>query len=223
MPFPSASEPIFEVAARYNRAIWPMQALAYALGLASLALAARPTRRSSAMISWALGLLWIFTGARHGLAFFRTVSRTGAPEGAVFIVEGAMMFLAGVVWTRLSFRLAPGPRGALGLAFAVYALVLYPVVGYLAGHAYPRAFLFGVAPGPTAIFTFGMLLMTDRPVPIWLLPIPFVWSLFSLPIAIALRAPEELALPIAGVTATALLLARDLTSRRPAGPPGARA
>lgn len=213
MPLPLTVEPFFEVLARYNPAIWPMQALAYALGLACVALAVRPTRRSSPLIAWALGLLWIFIGARYHLAFFRDVSPAASPAGVLFIVEGALLVLAGVVWSRLSFRLVPGPRPVAGLAFAVYALTLYPLLGHLAGHTYPRAPMFGVAPCPTAIFTFGMLLMTDQPVPAWLLPIPFVWSLVGLPAALSLRVPEDLALPVAGVATTAALALRDL--RRP--------
>lgn len=213
MPLPFRIEPFFEVFARYNLAIWPMQVLAYALGLACVALAVQPTRRSSPFIAWALGLLWIFTGARYHLAFFSAVSPAAIPAGVLFIVEGALFVLAGVLWSRLSFRLVLGPRAAMGLAFAVYGLTLYPLVGHLAGHTYPRAPMFGVAPGPTAVFTFGMLLMTDRPVPPWLLPIPFVWSIAGLPAALTPRAPEDLALPIAGVAATAAIALRDL--RRP--------
>jgi hypothetical protein len=195
-----------------------MQALAYLLGLACVALAVRPTRRSSPFIAWALGLLWIFTGARYHLAFFDRVSPVAQPAGALFIVEGTLLVIAGVVWSRLSFRFVPGPRAVAGLAFAVYALTLYPLLGHLAGHMYPRAPMFGVTPCPTAIFTFGMLLMTDRPVPAWLLPIPFVWSLVGLPVALSLSVPENLALPVVGVAATAALVLRDFRPQRPAHP-----
>jgi hypothetical protein len=98
----------------------------------------------------------------------------------------------------------------------LYALTLYPILGRLAGHAYPRAPMFGVTPGPLAIFTFGLLLLTDRPVPAWLLPIPFVFSLVALPAGFYGRLPEDIAVPIAGAIGTAALVLRDLRRPRPA-------
>jgi hypothetical protein len=44
-------------------------------------------------------------------------------------------------------------------------MVVYPLLGIRFGHSYPRAPLFGVAPCPTTIFTFGLLLWATRSVP----------------------------------------------------------
>jgi hypothetical protein len=41
----------------------------------------------------------------------------------------------------------------------VHAMLVYPVLGIVSGHVYPGQPIFGVAPCPTTIFTFGLLLL----------------------------------------------------------------
>ena len=66
--------------------------------------------------------------------------------------------------------------------------------------------LFGVAPGPTTIFTIGMLLLVSGRTPLHLALIPLLWSLIGGATAWLLGAPEGLALPLAGVGGVALIL-----------------
>ena len=69
-----------------------------------------------------------------------------------------------------------------------------------AGHGLPRAGVFGVAPAPITIFTFGMLLMLEGGVPLYLLAIPVLWSLAGGSAAVfILRIPEDVSLLVAGV------------------------
>jgi hypothetical protein len=92
--------------------------------------------------------------------------------------------------------------------FIALALIVYPILGALTGHAYPRAPLFGVAPCPTAIFTFGILLWARNRVGIYLLIIPFLWSLVGFTAALKLGIREDFGLLIAGLLGTGLLIAR---------------
>ena len=66
-------------------------------------------------------------------------------------------------------------------------------------------------------FTVEASLLTDRPVPRWLLPIPFLWSLVGLSAAVQLGVLEDYGLPVAGVAGTAALLARDSRHGRAPG------
>jgi hypothetical protein len=88
-------------------------------------------------------------------------------------------------------------------------MALYPIIGGLLGHGYPRSPSFGVAPCPTTIFTFGLLLWTSVRVPIYVLAIPLLWSLIGFSAALWLGIREDIGLPIAGVLSTALLVWRD--------------
>jgi uncharacterized protein DUF6064 len=55
------------------------------------------------------------------------------------------------------------------------------------GHRYPEMPMFGVTPCPVTIFTFGLLLLTVRPVPRSLFVIPFVWSAVAPPFSYRCR------------------------------------
>ena len=99
----------------------------------------------------------------------------------------------------------PGIPGGM---FLIYALVIYPALGYWLGHRYPAAPTFGL-PCPTTIFTFGMLLWTNRRVPLYLLPIPFAWSLIGISAAMSLGMTEDYGLLVAGLVGASLIILRD--------------
>ena len=68
------------------------------------------------------------------------------------------------------------------------------------------AAMFGVAPGPLTIFTFGVLLMLDGRPPILLAIIPLLWALAAGGSAIVrLGAPEDWSLLLAGIVGFGLL------------------
>jgi len=77
----------------------------------------------------------------------------------------------------LQFKIRLDLRSALGLGFILYALLIYELLGYAAGHGLMKGPLFGVAPCPTTIFTIGMLLLEQGTLVVWLAIIPIVWSL----------------------------------------------
>lgn len=87
--------------------------------------------------------------------------------------------------------------------------LIYPLLGWIAGHGWPRAPLLGVAPCPTTIFTLGILLLAAGRVPVHVLVIPVLWSLVGGSAAWLLGVTEALALPVAGLGACALLLCQN--------------
>ena len=203
---PFTVEQFFSVFERYNLAIWPAQVVAWLLGAAALALALRG--RGSGAVAAVLAAFWMVMGAGYHLAFFRAINPAAVPAGLLFVAQGLLFALA-ATRRRLSFAVGRERHAWLGLALVAYAMIAYPLLGALAGHRFPRSPAFGVAPCPTTIFTFGVLLLTDRPVPRWLLPIPVLWSLVGLSAAIQLGVPEDFGLPVAGLAGTAALLIRD--------------
>jgi hypothetical protein len=74
--------------------------------------------------------------------------------------------------------------------------------------------MFGVAPCPTTIFTFGILLWTIKKVPAYLLVIPFLWSIVGISAAINLRVPQDYGLVVAGFLGTILILIQNRIQSR---------
>jgi hypothetical protein len=88
-------------------------------------------------------------------------------------------------------------------------MIIYPVIGIFLGHGYPNSPCFGIAPCPATIFTFGLLLWTDKKVPKYVLIIPLLWSFLGPIAAMKLGIREDIGLLVAGVTGTVLLIVRD--------------
>jgi len=192
---------------RYNLAIWPMQVLAYVLGLVALFFAIRPGRYSSRIITGVLSFLWLWTGIVFFLPYFGPVYTPAYAFGLLFFIQG-LVFLAGVAKPRLSFGFKADVYCLVGLVFIAYAMIGYPVVGYFLGHIYPQTPPFGLTPCPGTVFTFGLFLLTDKKVPRLFLVIPLLWALGGvLPVSVGIL--EDIGLIISGLLGTAMILYRD--------------
>jgi hypothetical protein len=86
----------------------------------------------------------------------------------------------------------------LAWGFFAYALVIYPILGTVFGHAYPKLPTFGL-PCPTTIFTFGILLTSTRRVPIKMLILPAIWAIIGFGAAVNFGIYEDIGLLLAGI------------------------
>ena len=197
---------------QYNQAIWPMQIVAYLLGLAALTLTVIKIRDADQIISVILAFFWVWVGIVYHLMYFRTINGAALGFGVLFIIQGILLLVFGVIRPKRSFQLTTNPYAITGVVLIVYAMLVYPLIGMLLGHGYPRSPGFGVAPCPTTIFTFGLLLLTTARVPKTLLVIPFLWSLLGFSAALSLGIREDVGLIVAGVLSVGLLLWRDHTT-----------
>jgi hypothetical protein len=196
---------------QYNQAIWPMHIVAYILSIAVIILAAKKTRYSDQIISVVLACFWGWMGIVYHLIYFSTINGAALGFGILFIIQAILWLVFGVIRPKLSFQLENNPYALTGVVLIVYAMLVYPILGTLLGHGYPRSPSFGVAPCPTTIFTFGLLLWTNARVPKSVLVIPFIWSLIGFTAALSLGVREDIGLLLAGVLSVALLLWRDRT------------
>jgi hypothetical protein len=196
----------------YNQAIWPVQVFAYVLGLGAVALIIWRPRRSDRLVAGILAAFWAWLAAAFLLIAMRTIDNGPGPLvfGSAFLLQAALWLIAGVLRHDVRFEARLTGVSVVGWALIAYALVVYPLLGVLAGHVYPRQPMFGVAPCPTVIFTFGLLLLTAARVPKYLLIVPFAWAVTS-----GISAPlnfgiyEDFGLVAAGVIGTGLLIWRD--------------
>lgn len=97
----------------------------------------------------------------------------GVAYAVMFVVQAFLFSSYGVTRRELSFRPDGGIAGALGWTALAYAGVVYPVLGVAFGHGWPESPLLGMAPCPTTIATFGLLLLAAPPFQRRLLVVPF--------------------------------------------------
>jgi hypothetical protein len=197
----------------YNRAVWPAQIGAYALGTALLWTVARPTTlHAGRWIGLGLAAMWLWTGVAYHWLHLAAINRAAWAFGVLFVVEGVL--LAGAALRdRLSFAAAAGPAAALGWLLIAYALLAYPLLGLAAGMRYPAMPMFGITPCPLTLFTWGLLLLA-RPAPSWpVVTVPLVWSLVGGSAAFLLGVPQDWPLLASGLVVLPLLLRRRWADR----------
>ncbi|MCW5633038.1 MAG: hypothetical protein KIT17_06840 [Rubrivivax sp.] len=210
---PFTREQFVEVFARYNEAVWPVQVLAYLLGLAAVVLLLSRRAGFDRVVGGVLALMWLWTGVAYHGVFFSAINKAAAAFAALFVVQGLLFARAAVVRGTLRFAPGSGPAAWLGWALVVYAAVLYPLVGMAAGHAYPQIPMFGITPCPVTLLTFGLLLLAAPPVPRSLLVIPFLWSLVGGSAAFLLGVPQDWPLLASGLIALFLFFAHRAPHR----------
>lgn len=200
-------EQLLDTFEKYNLAIWPMQVLAYVLGVVALFFAIKRREYSSRIITGILSFLWLWTAIGFFLLYFGPVYSPAYGFGGLFIIQG-VVFLASVLKPRVSFGFKGDVYSIVGILFIAYAMVGYPVLGYFLGHRYPQSPPFGLTPCPVTVFTFGLLLLADKKVPKLFLAIPLLWAVGGfMPVSVGIL--EDIGLIIAGMLGTAMILYRD--------------
>jgi hypothetical protein len=170
------AEQLLEVFAAYNPQIWPMQIVAYILGIAVLFMAAFKFNISRRGIPAVLAFFWLWVALFFWLPSVLQGYAPGYFFTAIFMIQG-ILFVLSAFNRDLDFGFRKDASSLAGIFFVLYALAGYPLVSTLVGHIYPRMSPFGLTPCPVVTFTFGMLLLTAQKVPKHLLFIPFFYAL----------------------------------------------
>jgi hypothetical protein len=204
--FPFTADSYLSLFEAYNSTIWPAQVGAYALGILALFLVLRPVAAGGRIVFAVLSVFWLWNGIAYHLMHFFQINFAALGFAALFVLQG-VLFAAIAIGGRRSFLFRPDVLGWTGLILCQFALVAYPLLGWLAGHGGSRAAAFGVAPAPTVIFTFGMLLMLEGRAPLTLAMIPLLWSLAAGSAAVLrLGILEDASVLLAGVVGFGLLV-----------------
>ena len=208
MNTPFTVEQFINVFHNYNLAVWPIQIVFYLLALLLIYLAIIRTSFSDKTISAVLSFYWFWMGIIYHFGFFSTINPAAYLFGIVFVIQGLLFLYYGVFLSKLSYNFRPDIYGLTGAFFILYALLIYPLIGWIAGHTYPDSPTFGL-PCPTTIFTLGLFLWTAKKLPIPILIIPFLWSIIGTMAAFKFGIAEDFGLLISGIVVFTLILNRD--------------
>ncbi len=199
-----------EIFKSYNEAVFPIQFVFYLISAWVIYQTTKPNPKSDKIISIVLSFFWFWMGIVYHIVFFSAINKAAYLFGALFIIQGILFLIFGVFQNRLSFQFTKDIYGIIGLILIVFALIIYPLLGYSLGHIYPASPTFGL-PCPTTIFTFGLLLLNIKKCPISILIIPFIWSLIGFMAALQFGILEDTGLLVASLVATSLLIYRNKT------------
>jgi hypothetical protein len=204
MRIPFTVDGFLDVFRRYNEAVWPAQWILVLLAAATVVAALR-MRRPTRIPLLLLSVLWLWMGIVYHFVFFSSINPAAALFGALFVMQaGLLAWLASrKPVTHFTFR--RDSAGVLGVSMIVFALIIYPLLGWLLGHRYPYAPTFGL-PCPTTVFTFGLLLLARPALPRRAFIIPVLWSVVATSAALQLGIMEDLSLPVAAIIASVVAL-----------------
>ncbi|MBK8982667.1 MAG: hypothetical protein IPM38_10190 [Ignavibacteria bacterium] len=208
MKTPFTADQFLEIFKNYNQGVFPMQIVFYMLSIIVIYLTFRPTAKSDKIISGLLAFFWLWMGVVYHHLYFTEINNAAYLFGVVFILQSILFLTFGVFRSKLSFAFRSDVYGITGIILILFALIIYPVLGYSFGHVYPYSPTFGL-PCPTTIFTFGLLLLSDRKCPLTILVIPFVWSIVGFTAAFNFGIVEDIGLLVSGLLTIIMVLMRN--------------
>lgn len=208
MNTPFTLEQFLEVFKNYNQAVFPMHFGLYLIAVAAIYLALKPHSKSDKIISNILAFFWLWMGIVYHFIFFTPIKQAAYLFGAFFIIQGVLFLIFGVRQNKLSFHFRADKYGITGAILIVFALIIYPILGYFFGHIYPSSPTFGL-PCPTTFFTFGILLLNVNKCPLTILIIPFIWSVIGFMAALQFGILEDTGLFAADLITISLLIYRN--------------
>lgn len=208
-------EDFFNTLQTYNETVLPVTIITFLLAIIVIYLVAKKSKHSSRIVSSILSFLWVWSAIVFFIAFYGpmdaeflgfTLPGIWYLGGILFIIQSIFFVLFGVTGSSLSFGITGGIQSTVGALMVIYAMIIYPIIGFLTGFSYPRYPIFGTAPCPLTIFTLGLLQWTDRKMPTAIAIIPFVWALMGFMAVVELNVWADVGLMLSGIVGFPLIL-----------------
>lgn len=208
MKLPFTLEQFLDVFRQYNISVWPMQVLLILLALVATYFSIFKKPFSDKIIVVILTFLWLWMGVAYHLIYFSSINKAAITFGSFFIMQSLLFFYFGIIKNKLIFQFNLNKYGVTGIGLVVFALIVYPLLGYWLGHVYPSSPTFGL-PCPTTIFTFGVLFFSAKKIPLVIIIIPFLWALIGFSAAFSLGIKEDTSLLVSGLLSIVLIVSRN--------------
>jgi hypothetical protein len=199
MNIPFTIDQFLTVFENYNMSVWPVQIVFNLLALLMILFTIKKRKITDKINAGILAFFWIWIGIVYHWIFFTPINKAAYVFGLLFILQGLIFIFGGLIKKQIAFNLNFSIYSVTGGVFIFYALIIYPLLGHYLGHVYPASPTFGL-PCPTTIFTFGILLFTDKKLPKYVLIIPFLWSIIGFSAALNLSIFEDFGLGFAGIS-----------------------
>jgi hypothetical protein len=197
MNLPFTIQQFLEVFHKYNNAVYPLQILFVLLASLTISIAYRGGKKYQKYILFTLAALWFWMGTVYHIGYFSEINKVAYLFGVVFILQSLLLLAYGLA-RATSFNFQKNIQSIISVLLLVYSLIIYPLIGYFAGHGYPYSPTFGL-PCPTTIFTLAIFLLAKPKIPFYLAIVPLLWSVIGFSAAFSLGIYEDTALIISGL------------------------
>jgi hypothetical protein len=173
-----SKEILLEVYAAYNHDFWPWQLLWLALAFVIVGLLSSRFPYRSRIICGIVASGWAWVGLVFHLEYFQPINWAARYFSWIFLAEAFLIFVSGVVFTRLDLGTTSGPRRLLGMGLYLFAAFL--PIELIFGLSPDQILIFGWGADRTALGTLGLLLTAGQGALKWfLMLIPLSWCLLA--------------------------------------------
>ena len=210
---PYSAEVFFATLTEYNLSVWPAQLVALIFGAAAALFALKAPARAGRWAAALLVVAWGWSGLVYHLGEFAGIDFWAYGFGAAFVLQAALTAWSGVIRGQLELEAERGPANWLGVGLTGLGLAVHPLLALALGRDGSETSWFGTSPGPTVLFTLGVLLMCRSRSPLYLWPIPLLWCAIAGAVALELGIVEDLTLVAAGVAAVLAPLVLHVRAR----------
>jgi hypothetical protein len=157
---------------RYNRDVWPLQLVAIAAGAMLLWWAAVRRPAAGRVVAAVLAPVWLWVGWAFHWQRYAPINWAAEYLAMAFALQALLLFAVAVIAKGGDVQPARPLVRAGGLALGLTGLFLYPLIALADGRTWSQSEVFGVMPGPTAMGTWGLLLLAGQSRRRWLAVIP---------------------------------------------------
>lgn len=177
---PFSQQTLFQLAARYNAYIEPLQILIYLPTLLIFALLLRGTKQDTSRgVLLLLGSEWAMVGVLFWYNFVADVHWVGNVAGSFYLAAGLYYAVGASRSFPPHFRWRRDNTTLVSLTITAIGILGYPGISWVIGREYPAVTTYGLMPGSVALLTLGVTL-SSRPGPrLWLLLPPLLVALLS--------------------------------------------
>ena len=198
MNLPFTTEQFLQVFTNYNQTIWPLQILFILLAVISVVLIFRNSVYTNKIVPLILAFFWLWMGVIYHIIYFSKINSAAYLFGGIFVLEAVLIIYFSIVRKKIELGYNRDLFSYSGITLIIFAIAIYPLIGFFFGHIFPASPTFGL-PCPTTIFTIGILLFNKGKLPVGLIIIPVIWSLIGFTAALKLGIYEDTGLMIAGM------------------------
>lgn len=197
----------------YHAQIWPIHLMVLGSMAAIAVLLRRQEEWRDRAITGVLAVWWAWVAIAFHLQRYATINWAARYFAALFTIQALLLVWYGVVHGRLHFRLSREPAVYMAVGLIIFALVLEPSAGRIAGRAWRQVEIFGLTPDPTAIGTLAFLALSTPRTPHTLVIIPAAWCAIGGATLRALGSGEAWVVLFAGLSGLALAMRNSRSLR----------
>lgn len=195
---PFDSETFFALLGDINLTYWPAILSAMGGGLLLLLVARQPIPVASRIVLLLLAGAWAWSGFVFYGVFLSSLVWAAWVFEFVFYAQAGMFAVCALLPRPPGIVLRADNAGWVAASTLAFCTIFYPLIAAQVGHAWPGAQLLGIAPGPLAAATLGLLCLTDIRHRLVLGAVPCLVLLITLYLAFGLAIWEDLILVAVG-------------------------